>query len=373
MPNVEVRSVRQEQNGTRSFASPIGLAKYPEQLGTAPWEKWILFEVRSGRHIARDGFVTESDINIDRTVASVALYLPASAMKSQTSIEYTDISMGAAAGQAIENMFQNGATRTPTTGSGGGVLDKLLTNLTTGVSGALGAGAGFGQQKGFDALSKFAGSTGADAGTVETLLGGAVNPRTDSIFKSVGYRTHDFDFSLIPRTVTEAKSIDKILNILHFYSLPSYGAGAVDSIKGVAGNFFIGYPYEFVITMFTQTTEGTHHINTIERSVLTNISVDHAGGDRVAFVNERNGKEYFPAATRLTITFKETRLLGRDSDKQGKNVIYRGQSNVQPPYLDDPKAGNTLGNSVVGAVGVAASIRDFAAATAAAIAAAATK
>ena len=369
MPNVEVRSVRQEQNGTRSFASPIGLAKYPEQLGTAPWEKWILFEVRSGRHIARDGFVAESDINIDRTVASVALYLPASAMKSQTSIEYTDISMGATAGQALENMFQKGNTSIPNTGSGGGILDKLKSAG----SGALGAAAGFGQQTGFDVLSKAAGEIGADAGTVETLLGGAANPRTDSIFKSVGYRTHDFDFSLIPRTVTEAKSIDKILNILHFYSLPSYGAGAADSVLGVAGNFFIGYPYEFVITMFTQTTEGTHHINTIERSVLTNISVDHAGGDRVAFVNERNGKEYFPAATRLTITFKETRLLGRDSDKQGKNVIYRGQSNVQPDYIEDPNASNTLGNSVVGGVGAVALVTSFVGGVIARTAAAATK
>jgi len=371
MPSVEVRSVRQEQTGTRSFASPIGLAKYPEQLGTAPWEKWILFEVRSGRHIARDGFVAESDINIDRTVASVALYLPASALKSQTSIEYTDISMGAAAGQALENMYQQGKTIIPNTGSGGGVLDKLLSGITTATTGALGAAAGFVQQTGFDNLVKGLGA-GADAGTAETLLGGAVNPRTDSIFKSVGYRTHDFDFSLIPRTVTEANSIDKILNILHFYSLPSYGAGAVDSVKGVAGNFFIGYPYEFVITMFTQTTDGSQHINTIERSVLTNISVDHAGGDRVAFVNERNGKEYFPAATRLAITFKETRLLGRDSDKQGKNVIYRGKSNVKPDYLEDPNASNTLGNSVVGVAGVAAAAAAFVS-SAAAKAAAATK
>jgi hypothetical protein len=369
MPSVEVNSVRKDQTGTRSFASPIGLAKYPEQLGTAPWEKWILFEVRSGRHIARDGFVAESDINIDRTVASVALYLPASALKSQTSIEYTDISMGATAGQALENMFQQGNTSIPNTGSGGGILDKLKS----GGSGALGAAAGFVQQTGFDALSKAAGAIGADVGTAETLLGGAVNPRTDSIFKSVGYRTHDFDFSLIPRTVTEANSIDKILNILHFYSLPSYGAGAVDSIKGVAGNFFIGYPYEFVITMFTQTTDGSHHINTIERSVLTNISVDHAGGDRVAFVNERNGTEYFPAATRLAITFKETRLLGRDSDKQGKNVIYRGQSNVQPDYLEDPNAGTSLGNSVVGGVGAVALVTSFAGGVIARAAAAATK
>ena len=121
----------------------------------------------------------------------------------------------------------------------------------------------------------------------------------------------------------------QILNILHFYSLPSYGAAGA---LGVAGNFFIGYPYEFVITLFTQVTGGGHHhINTIERSVLTNMSVDHAGGDRVAFVDDRGGKEYFPAATKMSLSFKETRLLGRDRGRDGK-----------PTDLKDPRAGQPL-------------------------------
>jgi hypothetical protein len=71
----------------------------------------------------------------------------------------------------------------------------------------------------------------------------------------------------------------------------------------------IGYPYEFVITMFNET-----HINKIERSVLTGLTVDHAGGDRIAFATG-----YYPAATTLSLSFKEVRLLGRDSD-----VIFRG-------------------------------------------------
>ena len=71
----------------------------------------------------------------------------------------------------------------------------------------------------------------------------------------------------------------------------------------------IGYPYEFVITMFNET-----HINKIERSVLTGLRVDHAGGDRIAFAGN-----YYPAATTLSLSFKEVRLLGRDSE-----VILRG-------------------------------------------------
>ena len=255
--------------------------------------------------------------------------------------------MGAAAGQAIEGMFQKGQGATAATvGAGGGILDKLKSAG----SGVAGLGVGFAQQKGYDLLSAGASAIGADSDTIEALVGGAVNPRTDSVFDAVSYRTHEFSFSLIPRSKTEADSIDKILNILHFYSLPSYGAAGA---LGVAGNFFIGYPYEFVITLFTQVTGGGHHINTIERSVLTNLSVDHAGGDRVAFVDDRGQKEYYPAATRMSLSFKETRLLGRDVDREGKGVIYRG-THGKGAGFEDSKAGNSAGNTIVGVAGGAA-------------------
>ena len=330
-----------------SVAIPgVGVVKYPEQLGTAPWEKWILFEVRSGRHIARDGFVGESSATPDRTVASVALYLPTDALKSSMAIGYKDISMGAAAGQAIEGMFQKGGqgATAATVGAGGGILDKLKSAG----SGVAGFAVGLAQQSGYDGLSGIASAVGADPDTIGALAGGAVNPRTDSVFDAVSYRTHDFDFSLIPRSKTEANSIDVILNILHFYSLPSYGAAG-------AGNFFIGYPYEFVITLFTQVTGGGHHINTIERSVLTNLSVDHAGGDRVAFVDDRGGVEYYPAATRMSLSFKETRLLGRDvNPNTGRGVIFRGKNGAKPDYLDDAKGDNSAANAILLGVGTVA-------------------
>ena len=154
----------------------------------------------------------------------------------------------------------------------------------------------------------------------EVLLGGVANPRTDTAFEKMTYRQHEFNFNLIPRDKREADNIDAILNILHFYSLPSYG----DSTS--ATNLMIGYPYEFVITMFNET-----HINKIERSVLTGMTVDHAGGDVIAFATD-----YYPAATALTLSFKEVRLLGRDSD-----VIFRGGGVGQnaPGIGDDPRLG----------------------------------
>ena len=318
-----------------------GAVKYPSDLtqGGGPHEKWIMFEAKSGRHIARDGFVGE-DVpegnDPDRTLATVALYLPTDALKSAHTVGYKDIDLGMAAGKAIETAARTGALQAPTRGGPGMNIDHLKNQVTpileaggaAVVGGAVDTALGM-----LEGLGRLA-TIGDPRGVIEVIAGGAVNPRTDTAFDAMQYRTHEFTFNLIPRDREEADNIDAILNILHYYSLPSYG----DNTS--LWNFMIGYPYEFVITMFNQT-----HLNKIERSVLTGLVVDHAGGDRIAFAMDRDNRqmapEYYPAATTLTLSFKEVRLLGRDSD-----VIFRGhpgQDARHPGIGDDPREG-TLDN-----------------------------
>jgi len=246
-------------------------------------------------------------------------------LKSAMSVGYKNIDLGMAAGKAIEAAAQKeGSMRAPTQGSGTSTIGNLLR-------GAGGFGAGLATQKAVDVAAGIASAVIDNPKDIlEVVAGGRINPRTDTAFDAMQYRTHEFSFNLIPRTKEEADNIDKILNILHFYSLPSYG-DARD-----LGNFMIGYPYEFVITMFAET-----HLNKIERSVLTGLSVDHAGGDRIAFV----GGDYYPAATVLTLSFQEVRLLGRDSD-----VIFRGggvgpnQGGIGEDPRGDPDLQNQTGD-----------------------------
>ena len=287
------------------------VVKYPSDLteGGGPHEKWILFEAKSGRHIARDGFVAEAGNNPDRTLAAVALYLPTDALKSAHTVNYKSLDLGMAAGKAIETAFQReGTLRAPTqTATASGLSVDRLKDAA--ISGAV----GFAAHAAKEMLTGLAGAVIENPEFVgEVLLGGVANPRTDTAFEKMMYRQHEFNFNLIPRDKREADNIDAILNILHFYSLPSYG----DSTS--ATNLMIGYPYEFVITMFNET-----HINKIERSVLTGLTVDHAGGDRIAFAMDRDNRqmapEYYPAASTLSLNFQEVRVLGRDSD-----VIFRG-------------------------------------------------
>lgn len=367
------------------LVTPVGdkVYRYPETLCTPPYEKWMLFEVRTARHIGRTGLSLEG-ANSDRTLAACALYLPENALQSTQRIEWVTESYGAAAGAAIEAAFQRGsAPSTPTTQTGGGSIQNLLSSISnissasSAVAGGVASGAAaFGVSqltRTIDAANKAIGIDASGSAPIEGVLGKTVNPRTDIFFKNVDYRTHNFNFTLIPRTFKEAQEIDNILNLFHFYSLPSYGSG----VGTGEGNFFIGYPYEFVITIFTQ-VQGSqaHHLNTIGRSVLTSIEVNHAGGNQVAFVDSVTSKgtleQYFPAVTTLNLAFKETRLLGRDSDVDKKNVIWRGTQGMKPSAFEDPRgtgegegAGVSnqdaaiavgAGGSVVGAVRIGANI-----------------
>lgn len=305
--------------------------KYPADLGNPPHEKWILFEVRTGRHIGRTGMNMEGQ-DADRTLAAVALYLPSGALTSSQGISWQEEAYGAAVGAALERAYQQGKApegQAPAAGSGG------ISSIMSAISGAAsGVGAGAASKgvetvtSAIDKINQGAGVSGANStAALEGFLGKTVNPRTDVLFKNVDYRTHRMSFKLVPRSYGEALDISRILNVLQYYSLPSYGGAAGET------SFFIGYPYEFVITMFSQVSGGGHHINTIDRSVLQSIEIDHAAGQQVAFVDRRGEKQYFPVATSLELSFKEVRLRGRDVDVDGLNPIFHGSNNRIPTEI----------------------------------------
>jgi hypothetical protein len=125
--------------------------------------------------------------------------------------------------------------------------------------------------------------------------------------------------------------------------LPKYGGeGGAASLD----SFFIGYPYEFDITLITQmgaaqvinedlgtTIDGgarlvmeatsggpqSPHINKIGRSVLTSCTINHASSQRVAFVGS-----YYPASTSLVLDFTEVRLQGRDKWGSDSDKMWHG-------------------------------------------------
>ena len=295
------------------------VVKYPADLGKSPHEKYMLFQVKEARHIQRKGMAGE-DVEADRPIHSVGLYLPPEALHSTLSVDWTDKDMGIVGGAAISAFTAPGTT-----------ADTLVTKLTNALTAGAGAtGAAWGGEVVDKALS-FATSGGPGMEMLESMLGAKLNPRTDMLFDSVKYRQHQFSFTLIPRNKTEAGSIDEILSVFQFYMLPSFGATGEESL-------FIGYPYEFTIDMYTSekalgTGFPSQHINKIDRSVLTRCTIDHsAGNDRVAFAGN-----YYPAVSSLELNFTEVRLQGRDEQE----VIWRGPKTADNGGYEDPRGAVT--------------------------------
>ena len=115
-------------------------------------------------------------------------------------VGYKDIDLGMAAGKAIERAARGGALRAPTRGTPGLNIDHLKQQVGA-VIPALGhAIVGGVVQTALGKLEELGRLATVDnpRGVIEVIAGGAVNPRTDTAFDAMQYRTHEFTFNLIP-------------------------------------------------------------------------------------------------------------------------------------------------------------------------------
>lgn len=311
MATLPSRPIDSRQNAT----APLSY-RYPQNLGTPPFDKWVLFEAKASRHILRSTPLDEGGTGVDRTLASVGLYLPEAALKSQLGATWDTQDLGILGGTMVELLTQTGrnlmdAKLGQASSSINAMLSKMKSEVASNPTIIWETFADAIKTDGLKGINKM---TGLDLGAP---LGVTINPRTDVRFKGTEYRTHDMGFLMVPRTHDEAVAIDRIINFFQFYMLPSYsqekGGTGVD-----VGSFLIGYPYEFTIKLCDANGNELQHVNRIGRSILTSIAIDHAAGGKTAFVRE-NG-QFYPVATKIDLKFQEVRLLGRDSNEIGRPV-----------------------------------------------------
>ena len=308
--------------------------RYPIDIGHPPHEKQMLFEAKKGRHLGRRGNVGEAETP-DDTVASAALYMPADALNTATAVNWDEREIGIIGGAIIESF----ATGDPPTSAN--IVEKLKDAIPAGLGGAAIDVAA----KLITPLISTATAGGDGKAILQSMFGQQVDPRLDMLFNRVQYRTHTFTFTLIPRNQREAENINQILNLFQFYMLPKYGSAQDGSVQ--LDSYFIGYPYEFDITLITGGGKSqSPHINKIDRSVLTSCTINHASSQRVAFVGA-----YYPASTSLTLDFKEVRLQGRDS--YNKSMWHGDPSTPHDPNgpMTNEQA-RELGGTVVTSSGV---------------------
>jgi hypothetical protein len=142
-----------------------------------------------------------------------------------------------------------------------------------------------------------------------------LNPMQQQLFKFVNFRTISLHWTLSPKSADDSASIQKIIQMMKWYSLPSLGA---------AGGMVMNYPSEFDIKFLfnyqvSQAAKGVasdtgntsiktnQSLFSLDRCVITNISVNYSPTG--AYSNFYTGA---PTEVGLQIDFSEIYMLNRD-------------------------------------------------------------
>lgn len=134
------------------------------------------------------------------------------------------------------------------------------------------------------------------------LTGLAPNPRKEQIFKTVEFRTFQFDYQFYPR---DAKEAQNVLNIIYQFKLHMH-----PEFKD-ANNFLYIYPSEFDIFYYNGTQENLN-INRHTSCVLTDMTVDYSPNGQ--FTSFADG---MPTQINVSLIFKELATLTKEKIQDG--------------------------------------------------------
>ena len=130
----------------------------------------------------------------------------------------------------------------------------------------------------------------------------APNPRREQIFRSVDFRTFQFQYDFYPRSPEEAKNVENIIYEFKYHMHPEY--------KDSNGFLYI-YPSEFDIYYYHGSAEN-RHVNRHTSCVLTELTVNYAPqGQFTAF------KDGMPTQINVSMTFKELAPLTKERIEDG--------------------------------------------------------
>jgi len=289
---------------------------FPDDLETN--DHWISFEAvqTEGRASNILSSFNLGNLSGKFTTGGGMAFLPMpSNVSTDYNPEYTSKELGPMAGPALKpfdraiygnNELSQGALN-------GGTLAGLFTSTA--------AGAGLqGLQK---AVGAAGGGDAFDA-LLKVSAGLAVNPHKILLFTGVNFRDHSFSWKLSPKNRYESDVINSIIQFFTFHSHPEY----------VSGGLFFKYPEFFKIKFHYP-----QYLFEIRPSVCTDIRVNYHGQGYPAYIRNADGSGIpAPAEIELTLSFKETEIVTKDSLNPPKMIMQSTQKPVAQPVTQQPQA-----------------------------------
>ena len=218
-----------------------------------------------------------------RLASSICLYMPATVGVNQ-SADYSEPDIGGLAKMlaAFSDEFAKSGSFAD---SFGAIKGDIATSVGEKAKGAL------------DLLMP-----GAKA-LAEITHGRVFSNRMEMVFKGVPRRTFSFQFTMMPKSEAEAKSIREICQMFRFYMAPSF-EGEVNTSR----TFIV--PATFDIEYRLIGGGENNFLNKISTSVLTSCEITY-GGERTTFFRPTDGGAP-PVQTNITLNFKELEIITRE-------------------------------------------------------------
>ena len=218
-----------------------------------------------------------------RLTRSICMYMPAQLSQSQD-MQYEEAEIGALARmiEGFGSAFQKTGSFEETFESNRGAITEQTEQLL---------------KQTLDTVAP-----GAKA-AAEITAGKVFSNRLETVFKGLGKREFQFQFTMMPKSENEANIAKNIVETFRFFSAPSF-EGPPDSSR-----VFV-VPATFDIEYRLNSGIQNSYMNRISTCVLKNLSVTY-GGEKVAFFRP-NAEGAPPVQTSISLTFQELELITRE-------------------------------------------------------------
>tara|TARA_B100000214_G_scaffold3596_1_gene2751 strand:+ start:167 stop:1396 length:1230 start_codon:yes stop_codon:yes gene_type:complete len=131
--------------------------------------------------------------------------------------------------------------------------------------------------------------------------GMAENPNIELAFKSVPFRSFQFDYKFAPKTKTELDSIHKIIQLFRFHMSPSL----------LGHTQYFASPSQFMLSYMYRDGENMY-IPRITKCVLENLDVDYSPGEKFTTLKPDNTGAS-PQIITMKMGFKEMSIITKET------------------------------------------------------------
>ena len=306
---------RSKPYGANSTGAQDSISK-DKRKGTevVDYLKITIYDPKEGANSSYN-YIKENHVNTDTVKKSIYLYLP-NKLREGYQAKYNGVKLGPLGGAALGGI--NDAI-----GEGGLNTESLGDSIKEMADAAIPtAGFNLGANMINEVLSR-AGGGGLTGNNLAALTTGKVfNPYEETVFQGMQFRDHKFDFLFAPKSQSDVETITDIIETFRISMLP-----------GKDGDHWLTIPDYFrveIVRLVSNEEEEVLYPTTgavtkgvlqkimqfPSKMILANMDVDLSPYGPYASLKSVGGDDTYdfgPVAYRMSLSFKETSLLSRES------------------------------------------------------------